>query len=117
MSTEPENTEDVTPEQGAASTLPGDAVTGDTVAADTMAAAVAAPGEESAPSENLLIAEPVRYTRQLVTIYTILAVVMTSALVALVFLVVRPGHESSAAWSSWKPENAEIGSASCRERM
>jgi len=109
VSTEPENTEGVTPEQGAASTPPGDAVTGDTAAADTMAAAVAAPGEESAPPQNLLIAEPVRYTRQLVTIYTVLAVVMTTALVALVFLVIRPGHEASAAWSSWKPENAGVG--------
>jgi hypothetical protein len=53
-------------------------------------------------------AEPLRYTRQLITIYTVLAVLAVAALVGLVALVIRPGHESSPAWSSWKPANGGV---------
>jgi len=53
-------------------------------------------------------AEPLRYTRQLITVYTILLVLAVAALVGLVVLVIRPGHEASPAWSSWKPENGGV---------
>jgi hypothetical protein len=104
VSTEPESTEGVTPEEGAANTPPADAGAGETALGDTTPAEEVAP-----PSGNLLVAEPLRYTRQLITVYVALAIVMTGALVALVFLVVRPGHESSGSWSSWKPENGAVG--------
>jgi hypothetical protein len=70
-----------------------------------------APAETPTISSGITMknAEAVRYTRQLVTIYTILGVVVVAALVGLVALVIRPGHTSSPTWSSWKPETAGVG--------
>ena len=44
-----------------------------------------------------------------ITVYTILGVVVVAAIVGLVALVIRPGHEASPPWSSWKPATAGVG--------
>ena len=79
VSTEPENTEGETPERrrrehparrgghwrhGAAGTMPG-----------------GTSGEEIPRPRTSSMAEPLRYTRQLIAVYTILGVVVTAALV------------------------------------
>jgi hypothetical protein len=53
--------------------------------------------------------EPVRYTRQLVAIYTVLAVAVGGALVGLVFLVIQPGKTTGPSWSDWKPKSSSVG--------
>jgi hypothetical protein len=77
---------------------------------DAVPAAEAAPAEGATASAGVTMqtAEPLRYTRQLIVIYTVLAVIVTAALVGLVALVIRPGHHAGAAWSSWKPSPAGV---------
>src|SRR3954469_2340855 len=70
-----------------------------------------AAAEPSTTSSGITMkeAEAVRYTRHLVAIYTVLAVIVVAALVGLVALVIRPGHEAGPSWSSWKPAPAGVG--------
>jgi hypothetical protein len=60
--------------------------------------------------ENTLasMAEPLRYTRHLIAVYTVLGFVVAAALVGLVVLVIQPGHHASPSWSSWKPAPAGV---------
>jgi hypothetical protein len=80
---------------------------------ESASAATPAVDQASIPgtAENSLasMAEPLRYTRHLIAIYTGLLVVVIAALVGLVFLVIRPGHTASPQWSTWKPTTASVG--------
>jgi hypothetical protein len=79
------------------------------VAADlTHGAADQGAGEPAPAAPQQPYAAPrKRYGARFILVYAALGLILAGAVAALIVLVVRPGHHTAAAWSSWKPSGSD----------
>jgi hypothetical protein len=85
------------PEPGLPVVAPAPPPVGDT------APAPETPATKAPPNELPLAAPPQRFTGRFAALYATLGVIGAAAITGLIVLVIKPGHQSGPAWSSWKP--------------
>jgi len=103
------NDEDPEPTQGPAAEPPG--VTPSAGSTAAIEPAVAPTGVASVVPAPPPSKKGVKsYTYRFAVVYVVLGMILAAALVALVVLVIKPGHKASPPWSAWKPASGSTAS-------